>query len=497
MKLLDHIERLGNRLPHPATLFVLGTAIIMLMSQFAVMLEWQVMHPVTGTALQAQSLLSGHGIWWLLSHMVDNFIRFPPLGIVLVGMLGIGMAERSGFLPALLRQAMQLTPASLLTPATLFLGVMSSMALDAGYVVLPPLAALLYQASGRSPLTGIAVAFAGVSAGFSANLIITPVDSLLAGFTQSAASIISPAYQVAVTANWWFMAVSTIILTLTGWLVTVKWVEPMCDKYDVTDIGTLTTETSAAHLERKALQRSLLAMAITLLAALLCIFVPGAPLYGTGNHFSRWIEVTVPLLFLLFVIPGIVFGINTGKIRNDRDIAVMFGETLSAMGPYIVLAFFAAQFIESFKYSGLGEMLAIRGGEFLAALAIPAPVLIISFILLVIFADLFIGSASAKYAFMAPVFVPMLMQTGLSPELTQAAYRIGDSVANVITPLNPYMVIILALVQKYVRGSGVGTIIAVMLPYTAAFAVVWCGLLLFWLTIGLPLGPAGPLHFQP
>ena len=495
MKVLDQIERIGNRLPHPATLFVIGTVVVMGLSQFAVTCGWSV-HAPAGNELAANSLLSMTGIWWLISHMVENFVKFPPLGIVLVGMLGIGVAERSGLLPALLRYLMRHTSQSLLTPVTVFLGVMSSLTLDAGYVVLPPLAAALYQVAGRSPLTGIAVAFAGVSAGFSANLLITPLDPLLTGFTQSAASIIAPDYQVAVTANWWFMIASTLFLTLTGWLVTVKWVEPMSRKYTVTEMPSSDIDAAQSVWEHIGLRRSLGALALILLLVLLCITLPGAPLYGNGNHFSRWIEVTVPLLFLVFVIPGIVFGVSAGKIKNDKDVAHLMGETLAGLGPYIVLAFFAAQFIESFKYSGLGEMLAISGGQLLASLHIPSAVLLCSFILLVMFANLFIGSASAKYALLAPVFVPMLMQVGFSPELTQAAYRIGDSVTNVITPLNPYMVIILALVQKYVRGSGMGTIIALMLPYTAAFAIVWIALLLCWLALGLPPGPGGQLYFN-
>ena len=495
MKTLDRIELIGNKLPHPATLFLIGTIVIMLLSQLAVTFAWTVESTVTGN-LKANSLISSTGLWWLLSHLVENFIKFPPLAIVLVGMLGIGMAERTGLLSAVLRNVIVFTPPVLLTPVTMFLGIMSSVAVDAGYVVLPPLAAVLYMAAGRSPLTGIAVAFAGVSAGFSANLFITALDPMLAGFTQSAATIIAPDYQVAVTANWWFMIVSTVVLTLTGWLVTARWVEPMSSKYRITDTNIGTFESSGNTRERNGIRHALIALIITLIVFILCITIPGAPLYGEGNRFSRWIEVTVPLLFLVFVIPGIVFGISTGKIKNDKDAADIMGDTLASLGPYIVLAFFAAQFIESFKYSGLGEMLAIAGGQTLAAAQIPAPVLLSSFILLAMSANLFIGSASAKYAFLAPVFVPMLMLAGFSPELTQAAYRVGDSVTNVITPLNPYMIIVLALVQKYVKGSGMGTLIAMMLPYAVIFAIVWTILLVGWLLLGIPLGPGGGLHFN-
>jgi len=235
---------------------------------------------------------------------------------------------------------------------------------------------------------------------------------------------------------------------------------------------------------------------VALSATILIIKIPGAPLYGAGKYFPRWIEVTVPLLFLLFFIPGVAYGLKVGTIKNDKDIAYMLGKTIANLGPYIVLAFFAAQFIESFKYSGLGEMLAITGGQTLAAMDLSSPLLLSGFILISIFANLLIGSASAKYAFLAPVFVPMLMLVGFSPELTQAAYRVGDSVSNVITPLNPYMIIILIQVQKYMKGSGLGTLVAMMLPYTIVFSIIWGGLLVLWMVLDIPLGPGSSLHFN-
>lgn len=493
MKLLDRIEAVGNRLPHPVTLFIAGTVVVIVLAELAVYCNWTVQSPL-GETLNANSLVTSAGIWWLLGHMVENFIQFPPLGIVLVGMLGIGMAERSGLLPELLRYITLHTHRKLLTPAIIFLGIMSSLALDAGYVVLPPIAAALYLAAGRSPLAGIAAAFAGVSAGFSANLAITAIDPLLAGFTQSAATIIAPGYHVAVTANWWFMIISTFLLTLAGWWVTAAWVEPRCVNYKMNPVESMYVQKEATS--GKELVYAGIVFIFILFLFLACIFIPGAPLYGQGQHFSRWVEVTVPLLFLLFFIPGVIYGTRSGSIKNDRDIAVIMGKTFSDLGPYIVLAFFAAQFIEIFRYSGLGVMMAITGGQWLAGLHVASPVLLCSFIILVLSANLFIGSASAKYAFMAPVFVPMLMLVGFSPELTQAAYRVGDSVSNVITPLNPYMVIILAQVQKYVKDSGMGTVVTVMLPYTVIFTILWTGLLVLWLLLGIPLGPGGVLHFD-
>jgi aminobenzoyl-glutamate transport protein len=497
MKLLNHIEQLGNRLPDPATLFVIATVVVMGLSQLAVVLDWSVTNPSTGT-IHAQSLLTADGIWWLLSHMVENFIRFPPLAIVLVGMLGIGLAELSGLLPVLLRYLIVRVPAPLLTPATVFLGIMSSLALDAGYVVLPPIAAALYLAAGRSPLTGIAAVFAGVSAGFSANLLITAVDPLLAGLTQAGATILDPGYQVAVTANWWFMIISTVLLTLTAWAVTAWYVEPQLNKTGVDSENDAISPTEQLKpSEIAGLRNALLVVIFFLIVLVLCTTLPGAPLYGEGVRFPRWIEVTVPLLFIMFFFPGVVYGLTTRSICNDRDVARMLGETMARLGPYIVLAFFAAQFIESFNYSGLGKLLAIAGGQFLANMQFASTSLLSCFVLMVVATNLVIGSASAKYAFFAPVFVPMLMQVGISPELTQAAYRVGDSVSNVITPLNPYMIIILVLVQKYARGSGLGTLIAIMLPYTLAFLVVWMVLLLSWVMLDIPLGPGGGLHYAP
>ncbi|MDZ7737037.1 MAG: AbgT family transporter [Gammaproteobacteria bacterium] len=499
MSFLDRIERLGNRLPEPATLFFIGTIIVMLCSAFAARSNWSMQAPADDRELTVNNLLNSDGLWWFISHLVENFITFPPLAIVLVGMLGIGLAERSGLLPALFRQLAQLTPAALLTPAMVFLGIQSSMALDAGYVVLPPLAAALYLAAGRSPLAGIAAVFAGVSAGFSANFFITALDPLLAGFTQSGASLIAPDYRVAVTANWWFMIVSTVLLTGIGWMVTAWYVEPRLQGAEYVDNseteGPDNDDISQSE-ERRGLARAGIALTVTIVLIVFATFYPGAPLYGKGEHFSRWVEVTVPLLFICFFIPGMVYGICTRSIRSDRDLATMLYKTVAGLGPYIVLAFFAAQFVEAFRYSGLGEMLAVSGGSLLSSMAVPSPLLMSGFILLVGLANLLIGSASAKYAFFAPIFVPMFMQAGISPELTQVAYRIGDSFSNIITPLNPYMIIIIALVQRYSRGAGFGTVLALMLPYSIAFLITWIILLAGWLLLGAPLGPGGPLSFS-
>ncbi len=488
---LDRLERAGNALPHPATLFALAWVAVLLLSQIAAWAGWSVQRPVTdgvvSETVNARGLLTSDGLWWSLSSMVDNFIAFPPLGIVLVGMFGIGLAERSGLLPALLDSALRVTPSRLLTPAVVLVGILSSVTMDAGYVVLPPLAAILFHAAGRPPLAGLAAAFAGVSAGFSANLMITALDPLLAGFTQSGAAIVEPDYRVAVTANWWLMIASTVLLTLLGWWVTARFVEPRQSLGG--PAGEEGDALEAGPAPGRGLRAAAWALVVVLAFTLAAILVPGAPLHGSGEHFARWVEAMVPLLFLWFLFPGLAYGIAAGTIRSDRDAARMMADTIATLAPYIVLAFFAAQFIEAFRHSELGLLLAISGGQALAGLALPTPVLLIAFMLLVMGANLLVGSASAKYAFLAPVFVPMLMLADVQPELTQAAYRIGDSVTNIITPLNPYWVIVLAVAQRWRPDAGIGTLVALMLPYAAVFAVVWPLMLVAWAVLGLPLGP--------
>jgi aminobenzoyl-glutamate transport protein len=538
---LGRVERLGNALPDPVTLFVIGALLVALGSAFAAGRSWTVEKSVTRVVtepvllasgeplldpqsgeplsravlddagrplqerveipLRATSLLSADGLFWILASAVDNFMQFPPLGVVLVGMLGIGLAERTGFIGALLKAILLAVPSGALTPTIFFVGVMSSVGLDAGYVVLPPVAAALFQAVGRSPLVGLAAVFAGVSAGFSANLVITSLDPLLARLSTASAQLVAPGYAVAETSNWWFMIASTVLLVGVGWAVTAWWVEP---RYSGEDAGGAAPAPAADAIagpltdtERRGLLIAVNVACATGIVIAVATLVPGFPLHGLDGVFPRWVRVIVPLLFLGFLLPGMAYGIATGSLKSDRDVASVLGDTMSAMGPYIVLAFFAGQFIAWFAHSGLGEMLAITGGRALAAADLPASGLMAGFIVMVGIANMLIGSMSAKYAFLAPVFVPMFMQVGISPELTQVAYRIGDSVSNVITPLNPYVVIILVFMQRYAPKAGIGTLVALMLPYAAVFALVWTTMLTLWMLSGLPLGPDGPLTYAP
>ncbi|MCW5776010.1 MAG: AbgT family transporter [Phycisphaeraceae bacterium] len=559
--LLDLIEWVGNKLPDPAFIFVFGAVLVMALSAVGHYAGWAVQpkmlrpvvevvlddegnpvldaetgHPVTRPVLDEQSrpvlqlvddlsrndgqpfrtrnLLSADGLYYAISSMVDNFVNFPPLGVVLVGMLGIGLAERSGFIGAALKAMMVVVPKQLLTPTMIFLGIMSSLGTDAGYVVLPPVAAALYKSVGRSPLAGIAAVFAGVSAGFNANLLVTSLDPLLAGFSTAGAQVIDPGYNVAPTCNWWFMIASTVVITGVGWVTSDFLVEPRYARKGAAEGGPspVTAEDAAAQRLRGEEIRGLFwAFSVLVAATLLFVcfkLIPGWPfddargrmgaipgLNRAGDHFDRWVEAIVPLLFILFLLPGIVYGVVVKTVRNSTDAARLMVESMAGMAPIIVLAFFAAQFIEYFKYSNLDKMLAYTGGEFLAGANLSPAVLMVAFVLLTAVFNLFVGSMSAKYAMFAPIFVPMFMIIGISPELTQAAYRIGDSTTNIITPLNAYLVIILVVMQKYAPKAGMGSLISMMLPYTITFTIVWLAMLLLWMGAGFNLGPSGPLVY--
>ncbi|MCA9310986.1 MAG: AbgT family transporter [Phycisphaerales bacterium] len=459
-----------------------------------------------------KSLLSRDGIYWAFSTMVHNFTDFHPLGVVLVAMLGIGVAEKTGCIGAFLKALMLITPGRLLTPAMVFIGVMSSMAADAGYVILPPVAAALYKAVGRSPLVGLAAVFSGVSAGFSANLFLTSLDPLLQGLSQESAQILDPTYTVNPACNLYFMIASTFILTALGWAVTAWIVEPRFARKPPEEGGPSAATAEDHEVRRmspgewRGIQTAAISTIIAAAIAVALVVVPGAPLHAPEGEPARWVDAIVPLLAILFLVPGIAYGItestitaNTNTRTLDAGIARMMAQTMADMGPYIVLAFFAAQFIAYFNYTNLGLMLAITGGEALASASLPPWALLALFIMVVMLGNLFIGSASAKYAFFAPVFVPMFMADGvnISPELTQLSYRVGDSVTNIISPLNPYVIIILVFMKKYVPKAGIGTLVSLMLPYALVFWVIWTLMLIAWVLIGLPIGPDAPLSYPP
>ncbi|MGB3508823.1 MAG: AbgT family transporter [Microcoleaceae cyanobacterium] len=494
-KALIFIEKVGNKLPDPITLFFYLCVAVIVISAIASWTNISVVHPVTKETIKAVSLLTPDGIRRMVTETVSNFVNFPPLGTVLVVILGVGVAESTGLISALLRQVVLVAPGRFITPVIIFCGVMSNIASDAGYVVLTPLAALVFLAYKRHPIAGLAAGFAGVSGGFSANLLIGSLDPLLAGITESSANLINPEYTVDPTVNYYFMAVSTFVITLVGWYITDEIVEPRLGKYDSEinqeEIQELTTD------ERKGLCWAGYSF-FAFVALVLILVLPPEGILRNPETFtiipSPFFQGIVPMIMLGFIIPGIAYGKAAGTIQSDKDIAQGMTQAMNLMSYYIALAFVAAQFVAYFGWSNLGIILAINGANFLKATGFTGLPLLIIFIIVSGFINLFIGSASAKWNLMAPIFVPMLMLVGYTPELTQMVYRIGDSTTNIITPLMSYFPIIVAFAQRYDKNTGMGTLIATMLPYSLAFLLSWSVLFVFWFIFGIPIGPGATIR---
>jgi aminobenzoyl-glutamate transport protein len=585
---LDWVEWLGNKLPEPALLFMWLALIVVVVSAVGHALDWQVQPvrasvvmtdavgrdgaPVLGDegaptrvpALAAdgkpqlelvpngepigpRSLLTGEGIYWMLSSMLRNFVGLNVVPLLFTVMLGIGVAEKFGLFAALMRRLALVTPRSLLTPAVVFIGANASVASDAGYVILPPLAAALFLAAGRHPVAGLAAAYAGVAGGFGAGFFPTGSDAALAGFAQEAARRVDPGYVVTILHIWFFKGGSAIVVMLAGWYVTDRIVEPRLAR--LAPVGGAPQELASQTLdatEKRGLARALATLAAVVAVFATLVFVPGMPLHGPGQPTlasgrvlvqdpaeiaaagtaippgvdvfarepllvtegvgtgrlvdspgERWSHALVPMIFLAFALPGLVYGRITGQLRTQADFVEGMSHGIRSIVPVLVITFFLAQFVNYFAYTNMDRMLAYSGGTALAAADLPVPLLLVLFVIVVVLGDFAIAGAIAKFGVFAPVFVPMFMLVGISPELTTAAYRIGDSVVNVISPLSPYLLVVLAVLMKYRPNAGIGTLIALMVPYTFVFGVAWTAFLLLWYATGLPLGPGAPLHYVP
>lgn len=494
-RLLDRVEAIGNALPHPATLFALLALGVILLSAVATAAGVGATHPGTGERIEVRSLLSGDGIRWLFENVVENFVRFPPLGLVLVAMVGIGVAEGSGLLAVLIRALVIKAPRRLITAAVVFAGIVSHVASEAGYVILIPLGAAIFLALGRHPLAGLAAAFAGVSAGFGANFLIASIDPVLSGLSESAARLLDPAITISPAVNLYFMVASGCLLVVAGTWVTERIVEPRLGRYTGTEVAPPMAELTAA--ERRGLVAAGITLAVTTLLFLLAVVPSWGILRTPGESVlhSAFFRGLITAILFFFLAPGLAYGIATGTIRSDKDVVRQMTVAMGSLASYIVLVFFAAQFVYSFGYSNMGLVLAVRGAELLQGIGLTGVPLMIGFVLMSAFINLFMGSASAKWAIMAPVFVPMFMLLGYHPGLTQAVFRIGDSVTNVVTPMMSYFALIVAFAQKYDPRSGLGTLISTMLPYTLLFGLLWTLLLVGWMLLGLPVGPDGPLQY--
>ncbi len=495
--MLNWTERAGNALPHPATLFAIFALAALVFSAVGHFLGWEVVHPGTKEIVKSVNLLSQEGIHRILLEMVDNFTGFAPLGIVLVAMLGIGIAEQSGLIHAVIRALVLNSPKHLLTFVVVFTGIISNMASDVGYVLLIPLAGVIFIAVGRHPLVGMAAAFAGVSGGFSANLALGTADPLLAGLSQEAAQILDPLYEVNPTANYFFMVASTFVIAIAGTLVTEKIVEPRLGKYNPGPDAEDHKFDKLSKKERKGMLWASLLLVLIIGITLVGLIPSDGFFRGTDGGFlsSPLIKGVVAMLFLTAGSMGLVYGFITGSFKNDADVMKGMAVSMKTLATYLVLVFFAAQFVAYFKWSNLGIILAVKGANGLMAADIGLIPLMILFVLLSASINMLMGSASAKWAILAPVFIPMFMIMGYSPELSQVVYRIGDSVTNVISPMMSFFALIIAFFQKYDPKAGIGTIIATMVPYSMVFLLVWLVLLVGWLLLGLPLGPDAGIHY--
>jgi len=563
---LNTIERLGNKLPDPAALFFILLVVVWVLSALLAPVAFTEIDPRNGQPIKVNNQLTGAAIASFLSNMVTTFTSFHPLGVVLVALLGVGVAEHTGFINASLKGLLSFTSVKLLTPMLILVAIVSHTAADAGYVLVIPLGAVIFYTAGRHPLAGIAAAFAGVSGGFSANFVPSSLDPLLAGLTQAAAGIVDPNRAVNPLCNWFFTGISSLLIIGVGWFLTDRVIEPRLRNVEIDgDVQDMPKMEELGPQERKGLWGGLL----TLLGALLLLALVSVPqsspmrspagyrltpqslerlraggvqedvlkkiepmrqefagqkafqdalkarlgeeqfasqgqvILNNAEQTPRQLtaanaplmQAIVPLIFLIFLLPAIAYGYCAGTVESHRDIIKGMSKSMSTMGYYIVLAFFAALFIAAFGQSNIGALLALKGASFLKALALPGQVTIVGIIILTALVNLLIGSASAKWALLAPIFVPMLMQLGHSPELTQAAYRIGDSTTNIITPLMPYFPLVVVFAQRYVKKTGIGTLVSLMLPFSITFLVVWAIMLLIYWALGIPLGLQAPYNY--
>lgn len=494
-RFLNVVERLGNKLPDPIVLFIILMITILVASFFAGMAGLEAVNPADGETIQAVNLLSASGLVRILTEAISNFSEFPPLGMVLVVMIGIGLAEKSGYFETAMRRAIEVSPQKLMLPAIILVGIIGNVAGDAGPIILPPIAAMVVMRLGYHPFVGLVMAYAAALGAFSANAIPGMSEALAMAFTVPAAQILDPDYTGNLLMNYYFTAVATIFLLIIIFYVTKKITIPRLGTYEGRE--TVSNE----PLEKKEVTALRWANASIILAAIffMIFLVPENgilrnPETGSIVQESPFMDSIVFILTILFFIPGLVYGLVAGTLRTSKDFGSMLSDSMGTMGSYIVLVFFAAQMLAYFNWSNLGPIIAIKGANVLEAMNASGIPLFIGFILLAGLINMLIGSASAKWAILAPVFVPMFMLLGYDPALTQLLYRIGDSFSNPVTPMLPYLPLLLAFAQKYDKNAGLGTLISALLPYAIILFFAWSALLVVWYLLGIPIGVDGPIH---
>ncbi|PZG17974.1 AbgT family transporter [Nonomuraea aridisoli] len=497
LRVLGGIERLGNRLPHPFWLFVVLSAVLALVSWGLAAAGVSAVNPASGESVVARNLLSVEGVRMMVGDAIDNYTSFPPLGTILVVMLGVAVAERSGLLAAVLRSGVSKVSPKWVTFVLAFTGMVAHVASDAAYVVLIPLGALAFRAVGRSPILGIVVAFVSISAGYDASPLVTPVDAVLSGLTTAAAHTIDPSYVVTPLANYYFSIVSSLVLAAAITLVTERVLARRVEAMPVDpgapddDLGSLTLGDG----ERKGLKAALITLVVLAAAIVAAVLPSGSPLRGEDGGIVQSPLLTSIAIFLglAFLAAGWAYGKAAGTIGGSRDIPAFMAHGFREMAPILVLFFAIAQFLAYFRWTGLGEILAIHGAGLLRSAGVSGPVVFLGILLVVTVINLVVTSGSAQWALVGPVFVPMLMLLDIPPEYTQALYRIADSCTNAITPMSPYFVMALGFLQRYRRSAGIGTLASMTIPLAFTLLVVWTLLFFAFWALGVPLGPGAPV----
>ncbi|MEU3765067.1 AbgT family transporter [Amycolatopsis keratiniphila] len=498
LRALDGVERLGNKLPHPFWLFVILSGVLALASWGLSAAGVSAVNPATGKTVEAKNLLSADGVRMMVTDAVKSYTSFPPLGTILVVMLGVAVAERSGLLAAVLRSGVSKVSPRWVTFALAFTGMVSHVASDAAYVVLIPLGALAFRAVGRSPILGIVVAFVSISAGYDASPLITPTDAILSGLTTAAAQTIDPAYSVTPLANYFFSLASSVVLAAVITLVTEKVLARRAEAMDADadaeedDLGSL----KLSREERRGLLAALIALAVFVVALVLAVLPASSPLRGKGGSIIESPLLTSISIFLAlgFLAAGWAYGKVAGTVTSSRDIPGFMAHGFREMAPILVLFFAISQFLAYFKWTGIGEITAINGAGLLKSAGVSGPVIMLGILVVVTLVNLIVTSGSAQWALIGPVFVPMLMLLDIPPETTQALYRIADSCTNAITPMSPYFVMALGFLQRYRRSAGIGTLFSMTVPLSFALLVVWTLLFFVFWVFGIPLGPGAPVR---
>lgn len=495
---LGRIERLGNRLPHPFMLFVYLALLVAVASTVLAVLGVQFDDPASGDVLAVRGILTYEGVQYMLESTISNFVEFPPLGLVLGVMLGIGVAQQTGLLESAIKKTILNTPAAAVTYVVILVGIVGNLASDAAFVIIPPLAALVFYSLGRHPIVGLAAGFAGVGAGFTANVIIAGTDALLSGITTQAAQAQREGFTVTPADNYYFMLTSALILPIVGTWITEKVVAPRLGTYDAGDRKVDEIEQIGAREVRGLRNAAIVAgaYAVGLAAAAL---VPGSPLRGEDGAFvpSPLLDGLVPLLLVFFLAVAIAYGVTVGSITETADVPRQMRRAMVQLTPFIVLIFAAAQFIAYFEWTRMASWLAVTGAGLLESINLTGVSAILLFVVFTAVLNLLIVSGSAQWALEAPIFVPLFMVLGFHPAYVQAAFRIADSSTNIITPMNPYILVILGFMQDYDEDAGLGTLISMMVPYSMAFLGTFVVIFLVFTFAGIPIGPGVSMSLGP